>query len=146
MRIVEKEFGELTLDELYEILRCRAEVFGVEQEILYVDPDGIDKESVHMYIEGDDGLIAAYLRVIRPGVKCETSSIGRVLTMKQYRGHGMARVLMARAIEKALKMSNEIEIEAQAYLKGFYESLGFEATSDVFILEGLPHVSMVLRN
>ena len=35
-----KSFKELTVDELYELLRVRSEVFVVEQDCVYQDMDG----------------------------------------------------------------------------------------------------------
>ena len=37
-----KSFQELTVDELYELLRVRSEVFVVEQNCVYQDMDGDD--------------------------------------------------------------------------------------------------------
>ena len=144
MDIKIKRFEDLTTSELYEILRCRAEVFVVEQNCDYQDLDMLDMASTHLYIEAD-GKIMAYLRVIDPGVKYSVASIGRVLTMKEFRGQGLTRLLMSEAIRIGKSLCDTIEIEAQAYLTEFYNSLGFRRTSDVFILAGIPHVSMVLN-
>ena len=38
-----KRFDELTLDELYDILQLRNEVFIVEQNCVYKDLDGKDR-------------------------------------------------------------------------------------------------------
>ena len=35
-----------------------------------------------------------------------------------------------------------IDIEAQEYAKGFYESVGFKQSSDTFMLDGIPHIKM----
>lgn len=144
MDIKIKRFEDLTTSELYEILRCRAEVFVVEQNCDYQDLDMLDMASTHLYIEAD-GKIMAYLRVIDPGVKYSAASIGRVLTMKEFRGQGLTRLLMSEAIRIGKSLCDTIEIEAQAYLTEFYNSLGFRRTSDVFMLAGIPHVSMVLN-
>ena len=40
LRLHKKAFRELTLDELYELLRVRSEVFVVEQDCVYQDMDG----------------------------------------------------------------------------------------------------------
>lgn len=144
MNIQIKRFEELTITELYEILRCRAEVFVVEQESIYQDIDELDKHSTHLYIE-DNCKIKAYLRVIDPGVKFAAASIGRVLVMKEYRGQGLARPIMAKAIEIASSKADTIEIEAQSYLLEFYKSLGFTPISEEFILEGRAHISMMLK-
>ena len=142
MDIKIKRFEDLTTSELYEILRCRAEVFVVEQNCDYQDLDMLDMASTHLYIEAE-GKIMAYLRVIDPGVKYSAASIGRVLTMKEFRGQGLTRLLMSEAIRIGKSLCDTIEIEAQAYLTEFYNSLGFRRTSDVFMLAGIPHVSMI---
>lgn len=135
-------FEELSTRELYEILRCRAEIFVVEQNCVYQDIDEADLHSYHLFIE-ENGKIKSYLRVIDPGVKFACASIGRVLTMPEYRGKGLARMLMLQAIKLAKSLSPTIEIEAQSYLLDFYKSLGFTVSSDVFLLDGIPHISLI---
>lgn len=139
-----KNFYELSLDELYEILRCRAVVFGVEQQIVYADPDNIDRLSKHFFVKTAEG-IAAYLRLIPEGVKFDDAvSIGRVLTMSPWRRKGLSRLLLEKAIASARADGAErIRIEAQAYLADFYTSLGFVQTSQPYVLEGLMHIDMV---
>lgn len=144
MEIRTKRFEELTTSELYEILRCRSEVFVVEQNCVYQDIDSADKHSTHVFMEHNDRIIA-YLRVIDSGIKYHSASIGRVLTVKESRGKNLARILMTEAIRIAKEISPAIEIEAQAYLKGFYRSLGFTETSDEFLLDGIPHINMMLE-
>lgn len=144
MEINIKRFEELSTTELYEILRCRAEVFVVEQNCPYQDLDMADMHSTHVYIE-DNGRIKSYLRVIDPGIKYPSAaSIGRVLTMREHRGAGLTRLLMGEAIKIARSLSPKIEIEAQSYLCDFYKSLGFVEASGEFMLDGIPHLSMTM--
>ena len=145
MEIRTKRFEELTTPELYEILRCRSEVFVVEQNSVYQDLDNEDKNATHVYVE-NSGKILAYLRVIDPRIKYPAASIGRVLTMKDARGKGLARLLMNEAIKIAKGIAPAIEIEAQAYLREFYTSLGFVETSGEFVLDGRLHISMRLES
>lgn len=143
MDIICKRFDELTLRELYAILQARSEVFVMEQTILYQDLDEIDFSSTHMFIN-EHNKLCSYLRIIDPGVKYPETSIGRVLTLKPYRNRGYGRLLMEKAIAEARKYGRPIKIEAQAYLKDFYLSLGFKTVSEEFILEGIPHIEMTL--
>ncbi|MCJ8343128.1 MAG: hypothetical protein MJH09_09830 [Cetobacterium sp.] len=53
MEIVIKKFNELALEELYEILKIRAEIFVVEQECPYNDVDGKDIKSTHIMIKNN---------------------------------------------------------------------------------------------
>lgn len=146
--IITKAFRELTLDELYQILHARQEVFALEQNIMYQDMDFIDQKSVHLFIRDEEnGQIKAYLRIIAPGVKYPEVSIGRVLTMPHYRHQGYARRLMLEAMATARRLFPEsIKIEAQEYLVKFYETIGFTPISEPFILEGISHVEMILDN
>ena len=52
-----KTFQELTVDELYELLRVRTEVFVVEQDCVYQDMDGDDKQAIHVWITEDDKVV-----------------------------------------------------------------------------------------
>ena len=102
MEIVIKHFCELTLDELYEILRARAEVFIVEQNCAYQDVDELDKEAYHVYLR-EEGKIVAYLRVIDKGNRLDEVSLGRVITLKRRCGYGMQ--VMKAGIEVARESS-----------------------------------------
>ena len=53
-----KAFSELTLEELYELLRVRSEVFVVEQDCVYQDLDGDDQASVHLWLTEEDKVVA----------------------------------------------------------------------------------------
>ena len=144
MELQIKRFKELTTTELYEILRCRSEVFVVEQNCVYQDVDNVDYHSTHVFMK-NDGKIIAYLRVVDPGVKFEGASIGHVLTMKEARGKGLARPMMKEAIKLAKKLSPVVDIMAESYLREFYKTLGFKETSEEFMLDGIPHQYMRLE-
>lgn len=136
-----KTFKQLTVDELYELLRVRTEVFVVEQDCVYQDMDGDDKEAIHVWItEGDK--VVALARVCPAGVHLPTISIGRVITT--VRGKGYGKQIMLAAIDVAVEHfgATSIDIEAQEYAKGFYEGVGFKQTSDTFMLDGIPHIKM----
>lgn len=141
--IIAKEFSELSLDELYSLIQCRQEVFVTEQHCFYQDLDGLDRHSIHLIV-ADGNEVVGYLRVIRPGFHGENAVIGRVAVRKDSRGNGIGRMMMKRGIEIARTLSQAIDIEAQAYLKTFYESLGFKALSEPYIHADTPHIHMRL--
>ena len=139
-----KTFNELTTTELYEILRIRAEVFVVEQSCVYQDLDLKDKKAYHLFLEDNDEVVA-YLRILEKDVSYPEISIGRVLVKEEYRGRGLARKLMQKAvsfIEEVLR-EKEIRISAQKYLLKFYKSLGFTVVSEVYLEDGIEHVEML---
>lgn len=142
MELVIKSFAELTKEELYEILRVRAEVFAAWQRCAYQDIDGLDCESVHMYLT-DGGKIAAYLRFFRRAGEPEVYQIGRVLTVR--RGEGLGGKLLREAVREIRSRGAEgIYLEAQVYARGFYEREGFRAVTDEFDEDGIPHIGMRL--
>ena len=136
-----KTFQELTVDELYELLRVRTEVFVVEQDCVYQDMDGDDKDAIHVWLTVGDKIVAL-ARVCPAGVHLPTISIGRVITT--VRGKGYGKQIMLAAIDVAVERfgATSIDIEAQEYAKGFYEGVGFKQTSDTFMLDGIPHIKM----
>ena len=136
-----KTFQQLTLDELYELLRVRTEVFVVEQDCVYQDMDGDDKQAIHVWLTVGDKIVAL-ARVCPAGVHLPTISIGRVITT--VRGKGYGKQIMLAAIDVAVERfgATSIDIEAHEYAKGFYEGVGFKQTSDTFMLDGIPHIKM----
>ncbi len=129
---------------LYEIMQARAAVFVVEQNCPYQDADGADLQSWHLCVRSN-GELAAYARVVDPGIKYEQPSIGRVLTLQKFRSLQIGRALVSEAIRfsDATFPDQGIKIGAQAYLQRFYESLGFQAASDLYDEDGIPHLKMV---
>ncbi|AKQ67806.1 ElaA protein [Myxococcus hansupus] len=144
-----KSFQTLLLDELYDVLALRQEVFVVEQRSIYQDVDGYDRGAEHLLLHDEvqgKRLLAAYLRILPPGLKyTEASSLGRVVTSPRARGLGLGRELVARGIARLESLYPEapIHIGAQHYLQRFYEGFGFQARGDVYDEDGIPHVDMV---
>lgn len=140
-QLYKKSFSQLTIEELYELLRVRSEVFVVEQNCVYQDLDGDDQQSIHLWLTVE-GKVVALARVCPAGTHMKEVSIGRVITTE--RGKGFGRQIMLHAIDAAIEHFNaeRIDIEAQEYAKGFYEGVGFKQSSDAFILDGIPHVKM----
>ena len=85
-----KTFGELTTDELYELLRVRSEVFVVEQNCVYQDMDGDDQCSIHLWLTQGERVVAL-ARVCPAGTHMQEVSIGRVITTDRGKGYGKQR-------------------------------------------------------
>ena len=139
-----RKFAELTLPELYRLLQARIVVFVVEQDCPYQELDGLDEDAVHVWLEDGDG-VAAYLRILPPGTESEHPAIGRVITTR--RGEGLGR----RIFEEGLRVARELYgpvplyLEAQTHAAGFYEKFGFRIISPEFMMDGIPHVRMLLN-
>lgn len=140
-----KTFNELSLKELYEILKIRVAVFVVEQECAYPEIDGKDEYSWHL-TGSENGEITAYARLLPGGLSYEDASIGRVLVNENMRGTGTGRELMERAIRFLEEKDVEvIRIQAQEYAEQFYASLGFERISEVYLEDNIPHIDMTRK-
>lgn len=139
-----KTFDELTVTELYHILQLRSEVFIVEQNCPYLDPDGKDFKSHHL-MGSIDGNLVAYARLVKPGVSYDEVSIGRVVTSPTYRRGGYGIELMNEAISQIERIYGKVSIRigAQAYLKKFYESFGFTDLNEPYMEDGIPHLIML---
>ncbi len=140
-----KKYNELNLDELYEILKIRVDIFIIEQECFYQDLDDKDKVSFHlMGIDINTNKMIAYLRILPPSVSYKEPSIGRVVTVKSYRKMKLGKELMFNGIKFIEnKYKNQgIRISGQKYLEVFYNNLGFKTVSDVYLEDGIEHVEM----
>lgn len=138
-------FSALSATQLYAILKVRSEVFVVEQNCVYLDIDGLDARCLHLIGWADDQQVAAYLRVVPPGLKYAEVSLGRVVSSAAARGTGIGRQLLEKSLELVEKTypGAAIRIQAQSYLEKFYQSFGFVTVSDVLLEDGIPHFMML---
>ena len=141
MQVRIKSFEDLTKRELYEILRLRVDIFVVEQKCPYPEIDGKDYDAIHIYLE-NEGEILAYARVYEEEGQVH---IGRVIAKERRKGH--ATLILKEAIKAAKKLyqAKEIHIEAQTYAKKLYEKVGFVEDSEIYLLDGIEHVKMILE-
>ena len=139
-----KTFDQMTTSELYELLRIRSEVFVVEQDCVYQDVDNNDQTAIHIWLT-KGGKVVAMCRICPEGTKLASTSIGRVITTERGKGYGMLIMKIAiNTIMERIPAADHIEIEAQLTKQKFYERLGFVATSEPFMMEGLMHLEMKL--
>lgn len=134
---------ELDAASLYDALVLRAEVFVVEQECAYADPDGADlRPGVrHLTARDEAGGLAAYARVLPPDAAYSVPRIGRVVVAPRARRGGLARELMRHALTTCEREwpGLPVELGGQAHLVGFYASLGFRPVGEVYDEDGIDH-------
>jgi ElaA protein len=140
-----KKFEELTINELYDLLALRAEVFVVEQNCVYQDVDGKDTKALHVLGKENNNLVA-YTRIFKPGDYFKEASIGRVVVSPNVRGRKLGYDLMKQSIEavKTYFQTTNIHISAQCYLMDFYKNLGFEPRGESYLEDDIPHIAMFL--
>lgn len=137
-----KTFEELSRDELFVILKERVAVFVVEQACAYPEIDDVDQESIHIFKQNSSGQLLAYCRIIPTETMMK---LGRVLTTEAARGKGLGQELVATAISYCKENYPDLPVyaQAQAYLQDFYGQFGFNATSEVYLEDDIPHIDMM---
>jgi len=152
MKFKIKKFKDLSVTELYDILRLRSEIFVLEQKCIYLDADGNDEKSLHIlgYVKTPKGIskLVAYARVVPPGTIFKTVSIGRVVVDEKYRGKENGHLLMEKSIKETIKKYKPeiISISAQTHLEKFYNRAGFKAVGKIYLDCDIPHVKMLLKS
>jgi ElaA protein len=136
---------ELSPRQLYSILKARCEVFISEQQCIYNDIDGKDLASLHLIAWDNTNEVAAYLRILGPDTTYPEPSIGRVLSTAKFRGTGIGRQLIHEGLKhlETHYPNQTVRISAQHYLLDFYSSFGFEAVSEEYLEDDIPHIEML---
>jgi ElaA protein len=147
--IVSRSFSDLSVDELYDLLKLRQEVFVVEQDCVYQDLDDLDRGAMHfLCLDEKSQVLMGYARLIAPDVLYpEMPAIGRVVVNPEFRKKGLGKQLMRSVIAYSRKKYGEltIRISAQRYLESFYTDLGFQDTGEHYLEDGIPHMAMLLE-
>ena len=133
-------FEKIEIADWHGILQLRSEVFVVEQDCVYVDPDDNDRISLHLYVK-NEGQIIGYARAF----KDELWHIGRIISDNKHRGKGLASALMSATIQHVLSIEKDpqIELSAQVYLSDYYASYSFIPMGKMYLEDGIPHLRMV---
>lgn len=139
-----KPFNELSLQELYSVLKLRSIVFVVEQNCVYQDIDGKDQKALHLIGEYNNEIVAC-ARLFKSGDYFENASIGRVVIHPDARDKKFGHEMMRQAIAGLESHFNEtkITISAQLYLQKFYENHGFVVQGETYLEDDIPHVEML---
>lgn len=127
------------------IQAIRYQVFQVEQGVdSALEFDGQDEAAIHLLAHLDGEPVGtARIRLLSD----QLAKIERVAVLATCRGQGIGKQLMEEAIVFLnTKDIPEIKINAQLYVKDFYQKLGFEQQGEVFEEAGIPHIEMRLRS
>lgn len=140
-------FPQLSTEQLYQLLKLRVDVFVVEQNCPYPELDNKDKiEGVFHLLGYQDGELVAYSRLLCPGISYNNVSFGRVAIALSARGKGLGQTLLSAVLAYCQQFwpDQDIDIGAQEYLLGFYQSFGFKAISEVYLEDDIRHLDMRL--
>ena len=137
-----KLFDQLSLLELYAILKLRMQVFMLEQDSLYLDIDDLDQKSFHL-VGKDQGEVVAYARVMFDSItRC--AKIGRVVVDKNYRGMKIGNLILSKLLEH-ISENKEIQLvtlSSQVVAQDIYKKFGFEPVGEPFDDGGILHIKM----
>lgn len=127
-------------DNLENIHALRREVFieeqGVDEEI---ELDGEDYKCTHISIEDENRAIAC-VRIIK---KDEHYYLGRIAVLKSFRNYGYGREVVAEAEKYLITQGvKTVFLNSQFHAKMFYEKLGYNSFSNIFLEAGIEHVAM----
>lgn len=137
--------SQLTVSELYALLKLRCEVFVVEQTCPYLDIDGEDLVGENRHILGwKDEQLVAYARILKSNDNHSPVVIGRVLISAQVRGEKLGYQLMKQALRTCEQNwpQHALYLGAQAHLQSFYGRFGFRPVTDIYDEDGIAHVGM----
>lgn len=139
-------FSQLSLEELYSILKLRQEVFVVEQNCAYLDADDLDQHALHVLGRNIHNELLAYARIFPKGIAYKDyQSIGRIITSGKVRGKGIGIKLVNYSIESCYENFGlgSIKISAQSHLIPFYNRFGFRAIGEGYLEDDIPHHAMI---
>lgn len=140
LKIVSKKFHDLSLMELYQIMKIRSEVFLIEQNIKETDFDDTDFTAIHHYIEVN-GSIIAYARSY---MEKEYVKMGRLLVVASMRHKGYASKIISHIMDyfEILGVS-KIVISAQYQVRALYQILGFKEIGETYMEADILHIKMI---
>lgn len=141
---IAKPFYALSAADLYDVMALRETVFVVEQQCPYLDADGLDPRCWHLLGRAAGDELAAYLRVVPPGLRFPDVSIGRFVVARRFRGTGLGRELGVEGLRlvETLYPGSTVRLAAQVQAAEFYARLGFVRTGEPFLEDGIPHIEM----
>lgn len=140
-----KDMDDLTVHELYALLKLRVDVFVVEQNCAYPELDGKDGAALHLLLRTGEEIIAA-ARIFPPR-DAMPAKIGRVVVSPAHRGKRLGEALMREALQICADRfaGTPLFLSAQSHLQGFYGGLGFTVVSEEYVENGIPHVDMLRK-
>ena len=121
--------------------KVREEVFINEQHVpVALEWDGMDESAQHLLAMSHTGGAIGCARLIGDG------SIGRMAVLKPWRGLGVGRALLAKAVsvyqQRGIK---HITLSAQVHAIPFYEKSGFEGSGEPYWDADILHIDMQLK-
>ena len=76
--------------------------------------------------------------------KTKKGKLERICILKSYRKFGYGELIIKALEEMAQKNEvSKVKLHGQKQAEGFYEKLGYQISSNLFMEDGIPHILMV---
>ena len=134
-------------NELKQAFHIRSKVFVEEQGVPLEDEfdefdefDTLDGKCEHILAYHNEQPVGTgRIRTVDGFGKLE-----RICILKAYRKLGYGKIIIKALEEIAEKNEvSKVKLHGQKQAEGFYEKLGYQTSSDLFMEDGIPHVLMV---
>jgi predicted GNAT family N-acyltransferase len=135
-----------TPEEREACFAIRHEVFVEEQKVpVEAELDEHDETALHfLALKGNQSVGAARVIFKNGGL---IAKIGRVAVLKKARGLGIGRAVMeAIEADPRVRQAARLILHAQTQVLLFYERLGYQASGDEFMEDGMAHYFMSKDN
>ena len=143
-----KHFNQLTLDQLYDLVQLRTQIFVCEQNCTVVNEfDGVDKQADHVMIyHAQEQRLDATLRLFLSPHNPQQIIIGRVATRLQAREQGLGSKMLKAVIPYVAQHypDHEIMMHAQLSRQDWYQKRGFVPRGQVFVEDDIDHIEMFM--
>src|SRR5690625_397510 len=129
-----------TEEEKQQVHTVRKTVFVDEQNVpIEEEIDGHEQSSIHFLCQVNEQAIGAG----RLRFENDYGKLERICVLKSFRGQSYGKQII-QSIENEIKNQNFhiAKLCAQTHATAFYENLGYEIVSDVFMDASIPHVIM----
>jgi len=138
-------FEITTQEDLQREFDIRIRVFVEEQKVPKEEEidsyDHLGGECYHFLVttNEDQAIGTGRVRLV-DGI----GKLQRVAVLEEYRSHGIGRIIIQALEDKAKELgASTVKLDGQIQAQGFYEKLGYEVKSGVFLDAGIEHVLMV---
>mgnify|MGYP001121051865 CR=1 FL=1 len=130
-----------TKEQLEDAYSVRRIVFVDEQQVPEEEEiDQFEDDATHIVLYDNEVPVgAARLRILDGIGKLE-----RICVLSSSRKNGAGKLLVNKLEELAIEQGvSKLKLNSQTHAIPFYDRLGYETVSDVFMDAGIPHVTMI---
>ncbi|MFK2827064.1 GNAT family N-acetyltransferase [Bacillus sp. B190/17] len=131
-------------EDLKKAFDIRKEIFVKEQGVPFEDEfdefDTLNGQCEHLLVYFNEQPVGTgRIRMVDGYGKLE-----RICILQPYRKLGLGKIII-KALEEAAERNgvSKVKLHGQKQAEGFYNKLGYQTSSDLFMEDGIPHILMV---